>query len=516
MKLREAPGTPARSRTLSQRASLNTLAAGIDYAVRVVIQLLLAPLMLTTLGTAGYGSWQVLDRLIGHATPAGGRPGEALKWLVAHDQSSVDEDRKRRQLGSAVLVWALFIPLVGGIGGVLAWLSPALVGASGHSDGTIRLVAGLLVLNLVLLGVAGLPQAVLQGENLGYRRLGLSSVVLLLGGGITALTLWAGWGLAGVALATIAGTALSGATFLAIVRRQVPWWGLARPDRTAVTGFVRLSWWFLLWNLVMQAIKGSDLIVLGAVAGASAVAVYSLTSLVPQAVSDTVFLMISSTMPGLGGIIGSGDLRRAAQVRAETLALCWLLAAASGATVVAWLPSFLHLWVGDRYDAGTAGTLLICLMVLQLAVIRVDSNVIDLTLTVRAKVLLGLTSVALSAGLAVLLLRETGLGIAGLVAGLMIGRLPLTACYPVLVARLLGLRRAISVRAIARPLLATAALFALATWLRPQAGTPGWPGLVAGGLVTAATFLVLGALVGLDHDRRRLLVVRLRKAVGRR
>ena len=47
-------------------------------------------------------------------------------------------------------------------------------------------------------------------------------------------------------------------------------------------------------------------------------------------------------------------------MRAETLALCWLLAAAAGATVIVWLPDFIRLWVGSRYDAGPTATVLIC------------------------------------------------------------------------------------------------------------------------------------------------------------
>ncbi|HEX5770698.1 MAG TPA: hypothetical protein VFY11_07005, partial [Nocardioidaceae bacterium] len=52
---------------LTRRASLNALAAGVDYAARILIQLVLAPLLLRSLGDAGYGVWQVLQKLIGHA-----------------------------------------------------------------------------------------------------------------------------------------------------------------------------------------------------------------------------------------------------------------------------------------------------------------------------------------------------------------------------------------------------------------------------------------------------------------
>lgn len=501
--------------TLSRRASLNALAALVDYGARIAIQLLLAPLMLRFLGSGGFGTWQVLQRLVGHATPAGGRPGEALKWVVAQAQTSADGERKRHQVGTAVAVWLLFLPLVLALGGVLAWISPALVDATGADAWAVRAAAGLLVVNMALLGLATIPQSVLQGENLAYRRLGLSTTILFVGAVLMALALWAGWGLVGLAAATIVATALSGLTFLQIVRRQVAWWGISRPVRGSVRGFVRLSWWFLLWNLVMQAMKGSDLIVLGALAGTTVVATYSLTSLVPHAVGELVFMVISATMPGLGGIVGSEDLQKARRVRAETLVLCWLLAVAAGATVIVWLPEFLRLWVGSRYDAGTAATVLICVMVLQFALIRVDSNVVDVTLRVRAKVALGLASACLAVTLAIVLVGPADQGILGLVTAFIIGRAPLSLAYPMLVARLLRLPIAVPVRAVWRPVLATAGLFAGAIWLRLHVPSTGWLTLVLLGCLTAVFTLTLAYGSGLPADQRRRLRVRVLRVAGR-
>ncbi|HEU4515266.1 MAG TPA: hypothetical protein VFR87_19310 [Nocardioidaceae bacterium] len=500
---------------MTRRASLNALAAAVDYAARIAIQLVLAPLMLRFLGDAGYGVWQVLQKLIGHATPAGGRPGEALKWVVAQEQSSTDLESKRRRVGTAIVVWALFLPVVGALGGFLAWFSPTLLGTPAEDEWVVRATAAVLVLNVMVLGLAGLPQAVLQGENLAYRRLGLSTAILFVGGLLTALALWAGWGLLGVALATVATTLLSGVTFLRIVRSQIPWWGVARPARGAVRGFVGLSWWFLLWNLVMQVVKGSDVIVLGAVAGVAVVTTYTLTSYVPHAITDTVFMVVSATMPGLGGLIGAGELDRAARVRGETLVLAWIVGIASTTTALVWLPDFLDLWVGAEYDAGTVATLLICLMVLQLALLRVDANVIDLTLRVRAKVLLGLLSAALSVGLAILLVGPAQMGIAGLVIGFIVGRIPLTAAYPVLVGRMLHIPLRSQLRAAGRPVVASALLLASATWARGLLGVDGWWSLVLLGSVTGAVALLLAYGMGLRGSQRRAVRTRVMKVVRR-
>lgn len=498
---------------LTRRASLNALAALVDYAARILIQLVLAPLLLRHLGVSGYGTWQVLQRLIGHATPAAGRPGEALKWVVAQSQSVDDAELKRRQVGTSIAVWALFLPIVLVVGGTLAWIAPALVGASSDQTWIVRAAAGLLVVNLIVLGLAGVPQSVLQGENLGYRRLGISTAILFVGGALTAGTLWAGWGLVGVAGATIVTTTLSGITYRQIVRSQITWWGAARPSWSAVRSFIGLSWWFLLWNLVMQAIKGSDVIVLGAVGGMALVTTYTLTSYVPHAISDVVFMVISATMPGLGGVVGAGDLPRAARIRGETLTLAWLVAVGATATSLMWLPDFLALWVGTEYDAGTLATVLICVMVLQLVLIRVDSNVIDLTLRLRAKVLLGLGSALMSVALGVVLLGPAGLGIPGLVIGFILGRLPLTIAYPLLVGRLLCIPAREQLAGVWRPGIATLVLLAGATWLRSTAASEGWLSLIGLGAITACAGLTLAYAAGLDANQRRQVRTRLMKGV---
>lgn len=79
-----------RDRNLTRKASLNAVAAFTDYAARTIVGLLLNPFMVGHLSDSGFGTWQFLQRLIGHATPVTGRPGEALKWVVAHEQSSTD------------------------------------------------------------------------------------------------------------------------------------------------------------------------------------------------------------------------------------------------------------------------------------------------------------------------------------------------------------------------------------------------------------------------------------------
>jgi O-antigen/teichoic acid export membrane protein len=499
--------------TLTQRASLNMLAAVVDYGARVIVGLLLNPLLVSRLGDVVYGVYQVLGRLIGVATPAGGRPSQALKWTIAYDQYSTDYEAKRRQVGSALAVWFLFLPPLAVAGGVLAWFAPVWLDVPASLDWTVRLAGLVLVVDLIVTGLATIPWSVLQGENLGYKRLGLSALVVLGGGALTALVVLLGAGLIGVAAATLVTTVATGALFWWVVRANVPWFGIARPSLRAAAGFTRLSGWFLLWSLVMQLMRASDVVVLGIAGSTTLVTAYVLTRYVPETIFGGVAIMVSAIMPGIGGLVGAGDLERVVRVRNESMAATWLIATALGSTYLIWGEPFLDLWVGESYYAGETATVLIVLMVLQLGLIRNDAGLIDLTLELRAKVLLGFLSAGASIALALLLIAGLDFGISGLVVGFIAGRSILSIGYPWLIGRFLAVSPSDQVRAIVRPALVTTALFAAAVIVERYVGADFWLTLLFFAGLTVPVAFLASFYGGLSREQRRRVSRRLSRVI---
>ncbi len=501
--------------SLTARASLNALAALLDYGAQVLVGLVVTPFLVGGLGSFTYGVWQVLQRLLGHAAVATGRPGEALKWTIAHEQSSDDVDAKRRHVGSAIVVWFLFLPVLVLIGGLLSWFLPLWLHVPPESVGTVRMAAAVVVVTYIAVSLAYLPQSVLHGENLAYKRMGLSAAVVLVGGLLTLAALALHTGIVGVAAAALVTTLLSGAVYLRIVRAQVQWFGVARPRRRAVRSFLGRSSWFMLWNLVMQLMQGADVVVLGLAGSATLAAGYTLTRYLPDAMTMVAATLIFAVMPGLGGLVGAGQRERAVGVRDEIMSFTWLVTASAGATLLVWEQSFLNLWVGDRYYPGTVTMLLIVVMVLQFAVIRTDSNIIDVTLVLRDKVLLGLLSATVSVGLAVLMLGPLDRGVAGVVVGFIAGRSILTVAYPLLIGRLLDVPVHRQVRGAARPALATCAVLAGAALLADPAAASSWASswasFLPAALATAGAALAVTFFAGLPAGRRRVMRARVRR-----
>jgi O-antigen/teichoic acid export membrane protein len=506
--------------SLTKKASLNVLTGVLDYGARLIVGFLITPLLVTGLGNYFYGSWRVLDRMVGYISPASGRSTQALKWTLASQQASSDYEEKRRNVGSAIVVWIFFLPLVTVLGGLLAWFVPFWLDAPKEFFWSMRVAAGLLVAGMIATSLVEIPRSVLEGENLGYRRMGLSAILVFVGGGFTWLALYLDTGIAGVAAAALATTLLTGIFFLQVARTYAPWFGVARPSFEAVRQFLGLSWWFLGWNLVMRVMIASDVVVLGLLDSAELVTTYSLTKYAPETLIQLVGMLVFGIAPGLGGIIGSGNLQKATQVRNEIMSLTWLVLTVLGSTVLLWNWVFIRLWVGAEHYGGAVSTLLIVMVVTQFVLIRNDANIIDLTLRLRRKVIIGALSVILSLVAAGVLVSHFKMGIAGLCLGLLAGRSALSISYPLLVGHFLRVPFPSQLKGMLRPALVTIVLFLLASKLNELLlasnwfAASGWIVLILSVMVTVGLGSCLAFYAGLSGDQRRHILRRIRMVIA--
>lgn len=204
---------------LAKRASLSAIAETLDIGVQMLVQFVLNPLLLIGLGDFLFGAWATMWRLGDYLHVATGRSAQPLKWVTASLQSSTDYEEKSRHLGNAIAVSLLFFPLVMVVGGLLVWILPIGLNTPEESVGSVRLAFGILVITVIVLSFAEIPRSVLRGENQDQRRLGLSALLILVGGGLVALALHFGQGIVGVSLATLANAMLTGAVFFILARR---------------------------------------------------------------------------------------------------------------------------------------------------------------------------------------------------------------------------------------------------------------------------------------------------------
>jgi hypothetical protein len=224
-------------------------------------------------------------------------------------------------------------------------------------------------------------------------------------------------------------------------------------------------------------------------------------------------------VPGLGSIIGTGDYERAIRLRNEINSIIWLVSTALGASIILWNHAFISLWVGAEYFSGAIPNMLIVVASMQLAFIRSDGNIIDLTLKMSQKVLLGLLSVIVSIVIAGIFVGYFKLDVIGLCFGIMLGRLILSVGYPVLISRFMHVSWTSKLGQMVRPILVTILLFSAAVGLNQYAsslirsGIMGWLVFI---LLAGATGILMSFIsfyAGLTGDQRRSLIRRVRAVI---
>jgi len=508
------PERPASDRhTLTHRATLNVVASLLDYGAKLAVGVVVVPILVSGLGRTLYGVWEMLGRLVGYMTAGDGRPTQALRLVVSNLQGSPDDSAKRRYVGGALVVWLLFMPLVVVIGGALVWLAPMITKTAPALAAGVRLTAALLTVSLVFGNLASLPESVLRGMNLGYKRMGLQAGLEVVGGALMAGAIYLGLGMMGAAGAQVAFALLMGLTFWWVVKKYVPWFGIERPTRADVKGLLGLSLWYSAGEAITKLQLASDVLILGMVLSPTAVTAYALTSYAARTAVNLQSLAAGGAIPGIGGVIGERQFEKAVRLRNELLALTWLFATTVGATILLWNRSFLTLWVGGVNYAGPWVNLLIVAIMAQTAFVRSDAYIIDAALQPRMRVIV--TAVAATLTIVLATLFTMRFGTVGLCLGIIAGRLTQSIAYPHLVRRCFGDTSRPDLWAIGRPLMVMALLFAAAARFGDRILAHHWIGWIAGVLATGVVVLVIGLVTGLPAEARAAVLLRGRELARR-
>jgi O-antigen/teichoic acid export membrane protein len=512
----QAPTAVKTEPALTRRASLTALASLLDYFVKAGVSLVVTPILVGGLGRTMYGIWEMLGRIVGYMAATDGRPTEALR-LVISQQQDLDTTIKRRSVGAALVVWLLMIPLVALVGGILAWFAPHLTHAPLEHYTEVRIACAFLVASFVFTGLAAIPESVLRGMNLGYKRMGLQASLSIVAGGLAAWAVQAGYGLPGVGVSQIVRAAIIGLCYWLLVRKYVAWFNVSRPTKADIKGLFGMSVWLSAGDLLSKLLLASDVLILGWVVAPAAVTTYVLTGYAARTGLGIFVFTAGSAMPGYGGVLGQGQIDRAVQLRRELLTLTWLFTTVVGATTLAWNHSFLSLWIGARNYAGPWVDLFIVMVVAQTAFIRTDSYIIDAALRPKSRVIMGAFTVVATLGLGITLTHA--FGILGLTIGMLLGRGIQSISYPIIARKCLhhpvrtmaGKIEAVRLAAM------TAALFAAANIFSRHFRATSWPIWLLGVTASLVLFGALALFVAPTPTTRKKILRRIRNmAVGLR
>jgi O-antigen/teichoic acid export membrane protein len=509
-----------KSPNLTQSTFLNAASSLVNYVAGIVVALLLSPYLLTLLGPTLFGTWKVCQRLLTYVSATDGRASQALKWTIANRRSVSDVEQKQREIGCALVVWLRFLPLMFLAGSLIAWFSPNFIrGLPAEYFILTRLTCAILVLNLLLFPLRSIPESVMVGMNLGYKTTWINAVGVVVGGVLMAGAAWLGWGLVGLAAAFLAGSLVNGVAILYLARKCLPWLAIRRPEQGEVGKFFSFSIWVLAWTFINKFLLASDIIILGLISSASLVAAYTLSFYVIQTSVHFSAILVSSGMPGMGDIVGRGEFKKASAIRSEIMAVSWLLSAVVGTLVLLWNPPFIALWVGADQFVGYGENFLMVLLMTQLIFIRNDAFIVDVTLEISKKVVWGALSTVVSLLLAFWLGSHMQSPVAGVLVGLMGGRLVLSILYPMLVGKTLQESKQGSFKVISnliRPSSVLVFLYGSACLIAPLIKVDSWLELFFYGVVSLPIAFCVAFWLGYSETQRRNLVSRARQITFKR
>lgn len=422
-------------------AKFNAISGYSSFVLKALLTFFISPFLVATLGSVDFGIWKACQKFLDFATIADGRATQALKWVIANKESDNNFNEKRQAVGSALLVWLKFLPLLFVIIGTIVFFLPSLLNGLGEEKySLVRSVGLILGINILLHPLLGIPDAVLVGINRGYRSTIIQSFWLVVSNIVMIVFAAIGFGLLPIASVVLMATIFNGLTILWIAKKGIPWFGINKPGKADFRNFFNFSIWILAWSLVAKLMLSSEILLLGFLVGPELVTKYTFMSYVLQLGLAISLLTGSSITPGLGKYIGAGEMEKAAKFIKNFRELIFFIAVVFASLILLFNHSFVFLWVGDSFFMGDTVNTLIAISFIQLVLIRKESQIQDLSLNIKKKVLIGFAGSLLCFFLAILFYNLLNDRIEGVFIGIIIGRLLLSVMFPVLVNKMASLK----------------------------------------------------------------------------
>lgn len=415
---------------------MNTIALYGNFVIVAIIGVIFSPMLVRLLGQEQFGIWKGSLRLLDLTAVADGRATQALKWVVAHGDSREDAANKQRMVGASLLVWCVWLPiLLGGLTLVVVGLPSFIGGISEQNLPIARLAVVILGANMVMTALLGIPDAILVGTNQGWRSYLLTTFYLVLSNVGMVVAGYLGFGIIGVAASTLIFSVLNGVSTYFVARARIPWLGVKMPSFKQLKQLLNFSNLTMVWMIVRMLMLASDVLLIGYFSGAQLVSRYTFFAYVTQFALSICLMTSSAAAPKLGSLIGSGQMAEAAvrlkQLRA--MLFCTIIVLAGG--IILCNRAFVSLWIGPEFYLGDPANLMMVAVLVQLALIRFEGQIQDVSLTIGRKVLWSAIFTAFSFALAAAFYSATG-SLAMMFAGLLLGRLPLNFVFAMLVHRM--------------------------------------------------------------------------------
>ncbi|MEC7756000.1 MAG: oligosaccharide flippase family protein [Bacteroidota bacterium] len=359
---------------------------------------------------------------MGFGAIADGRATQALKWIIARKESDGDVKEKQKALGSAILIWFYFLPITLLVVGGLVLALPTLINEVDLVyRNSILKIGVILGVNILVSPLLSIPDSLLIGTNRGYKSTLIQAMGHVLLNLCFLVVAYFGYGLIGMAVSTVGITLLNGIVVWIICKKSISWLGVSKPNKEETRQFFNFSLWVLIWTFIERFILASEIVLIGYFISPEMVTNYSFMSYSIQLIIVLALHTASGSMPGLGRLLNK-DKNKAGSIVRILRELIYSLTLVGGIIIILFNFSFVKLWVGKEFFIGNLENTLSVIAMMSLVIMRLESQIIDLSLSIFKKVILGITGLLIGLVFSYFLFLQ-GYSTNGILTGIIIGRL---------------------------------------------------------------------------------------------
>jgi O-antigen/teichoic acid export membrane protein len=507
------PWPPPTSRRITARSLVSGVALNyLGVAIVSGIGFFLTPYMIRTLGATSYGVMALSISMLGYASLLDFGIGLSVMKLIADRVN--DRDRtETRKIVSTVLVFYSVVGLVV-FGAALALFGP--ISGSFHvPPAQADDFRTCYILAAATIGFT-FPQSVFTAVITGHSDFGLQNRFVI--GAMLASacgTVWllqAGKGIVSVSFFALETAIVMFAVKVIVVGRRYGI-GFSRRyvDHRILPKVLAFASWVFVINVASKVIFDTDVIVVGALLGPAAVAVYQV------ALSPNVVLRKFGEQFNVVALTGASTLQAEGQQAAvrrlflESTRMTAVIMLPFAIVFGAWGNDFVRLWVGDGFHGADFALLYLTLAMIAIAIQGTASQII--MAYSRHKVMAIATACEASANLALSIVLGHRYGVAGVALGTLLPTL-VTAFAVSLpyAARLTGCSPWDVALRIVPPVIGAAAL--VAAFRLQAAGGHTFGSMITFAVTAAGVFLVfVGLNVGLFARERGTYVAMARRRI---
>lgn len=495
---------------LTRKALLTLISNLLQLCAKFVTGFVCTPIIVTGLGGTMYGAWGIISRTTGFLETANMNPIASVRILLGITQHDDDIQLKRRIVGAAILQVVMLLPLVAVLGSLFVWFTPLFIKVGTTEMVQVRCAMALVIAAISINQFWLIPNGVLVGQNLGYRRMGLNSLLVLFCGGLNVLGILAGWGIVSLAITTLIGFCLVGVVQWWLAKKYVPWFGVARPSRDEFIKSFKINTGGGLNVIAFQLFSCADVILIGKILDPQAVTMYLMTTALARFfVEPLQQLYKMSYAPSLNYMLGTEDWPRLNRTRTEITQLAILIQTALAIMIIIVNACFVTTWVGQKFFYSTVITAVFMGIQLMRSLTTLDAVLLEGMLEIRSRLIATLLWAFVGLMCGVLFMHTFGL--TGMAVGLLIGHCGRWLHFQFILTRTGKMSfRTIFIN-LGRPLVFGISMLIGVTWIRMHydwGWLKGWGHLALASPVIASIGIAAFLMVGINATSRQVLVAR--------